>query len=57
LISSGQFTLPGKKALQPSDTVIEIIVVDATEQPIERQKKSSAATTAAKRSATPKKRK
>jgi len=57
LINSGQFTLPGKKALQPSDTVIEIIVVDATEQPIERPKKSNADITAAKRSATPRKRK
>ena len=56
LINSGQFTLPGKKALQPSDTVIEIIVVDATEQPIERPKKSSGDTTAAKRSVTPRKR-
>ena len=49
LISSGQFTLPGKKALQPSDTVIEIIVVDATEQPIERPKKSNVNTTVVKR--------
>ena len=57
LINSGQFTLPGKKALQPSDTVIEIIVVDATEQPIERPKKSNADITAAKRSAIPRKRK
>jgi len=57
LINSGQFTLPGKKALEPSDTVIEIIVVDATEQPIERPKKSNVATTAAKRSATPRKHK
>jgi hypothetical protein len=57
LIHSGQFQLPGKKALQPSDTVIEIIVVDATEQPIERPKKSNGDTTAAKRSATLRKRK
>ena len=57
LIDSGQFTLPGKKVLQPSDTVIEIILVDATEQPIERPKKNSGNTTAAKRSATLRKRK
>jgi hypothetical protein len=57
LINSGQFTLPGKKALQPSDTVIEIVVVDVTEQPIERPKKSSDATTVARRSDTPRKRK
>jgi len=57
LIHSGQFQLPGKKALQPSDTVIEIILVDATEQPIERPKKSNGDTTAAKRNATRRKRK
>ena len=39
LIQSGQFTLPGQKALQESDTVIEVIVVDATEQAIERPPK------------------
>jgi hypothetical protein len=57
LINSGQFQLPGKKALQPSDTVIEIILVDATEQPIERPKKSNGDTTVERRNATPRKRK
>jgi hypothetical protein len=57
LSDSGQFKLPGKKALQPSDMVIEVIVVDATEQPIERPKKSNDATTAARRSDTPRKHK
>lgn len=52
LINSGQFRLPGKKALQPSDTVIEIVVVDATEQPIERPKKNNVDTTAARRNDT-----
>jgi hypothetical protein len=55
LIHSKQFHLPGKKALQPSDTVIEIVLVDATEQPIERPKKDNAGITAAKRSVIPKK--
>jgi hypothetical protein len=55
LLSSGEFRLPGKKALQPSDTVIEIVVVDVTEQPIERPKKNSADTTVARRSGTPRK--
>jgi hypothetical protein len=55
LIQSEQFHLPGRKALQPSDTVIEIVLVDATEQPIERPKKDNAGITAAKRSVTPKK--
>lgn len=52
LIQSGQFRLPGKKALQPSDTIIEIVIVDVTEQPIERPKKSSADTTAARKNDT-----
>ena len=55
LIQSKQFHLPGKKALQPSETVIEIVLVDATEQPIERPKKDNAGITAAKRSVTLKK--
>jgi hypothetical protein len=36
LTLSKQFHLPGRKTLQPSDTIIEIVLVDATEQPIER---------------------
>ena len=52
---SGQFRLSGKKELQPSDTVLEIVVVDATEQPIERPKKSNADTTAVRRKDTRKK--
>jgi len=50
LMRSGEFRLPGKKVLQPSDTLIEIVLVDASEQPIERPKKSKNDTTAAKRS-------
>jgi hypothetical protein len=57
LIKSKQFHLPGKKKLSASDTEIEIVLVDATEQPIERPKKDSADTIAVKRSATRKKRK
>lgn len=56
LIQSKQFHLPGKKALQPSETVIEIVLVDATEQPIERPKKDNADITVAKRNVTLKKR-
>jgi len=56
LMQSGEFRLPGRKALQPSDTVIEVVLIDATEQPIERPKKSSAGITVAKRSDTRKKR-
>ena len=57
LIQSKQFHLPGKKKLWASDTAIEIVLVDATEQPIERPKKDNAATIAVKRSGTRKKRK
>ena len=34
LIKSGEFRLPGKKALQTSDTLIKVVLVDATEQPM-----------------------
>ena len=50
LLKSGEFRLPSRKALQSSDTWIEVVLVDTTEQPIERPKKSNAGTTAAKRS-------
>ena len=56
LVRSKKFRLPGKKALQPSDTVFEVILVDASEQPVERPKKTRNSTTAAKRSDIPKKR-
>lgn len=56
LVRSGKFQLPGKKALQPSDTVFEVILVDASEQPIERPKKAKIGMIAAKRGDTPKKR-
>ena len=56
LMKSGEFRLPGRKVLQPSDTLIEVVLLDVTEQPIERPKKSNAGITAAKRSDTLKKR-
>ena len=49
LVRSKKFRLPGKKVLQPSDTVFEVILVDASEQPVERPKKARKHTTAAKR--------
>ncbi len=55
LMKSGKFRLPGKKKLQDNETVIEVILVDVAEQPIERPKKSKNAPTAAKRSDIPKK--
>jgi hypothetical protein len=39
LIKSKLFSLPGKKTLLKSDTEFEVILVDATETPIERPKK------------------
>jgi hypothetical protein len=50
LVRSKKFRLPGKKALQPSDTVFEVILVDVSEQPVERPKKARNSTTVAKRS-------
>ena len=55
LIRSTKFRLPGKKALQLSDTVFEVILVDVSEQPVERPKKARKSTTAAKRGDIPKK--
>jgi hypothetical protein len=56
LMKSGEFRLPGRKALEASDTLIEVVLIDATEQPIERPKKSNASITVVKRSDIPKKR-
>lgn len=39
LIRSGEFSLPGRKALLKADTNYEVILVDASESPIERPKK------------------
>lgn len=51
LIQSGKFTLPGKKSLTNMKAVLEVVVVDASESPVERPKKDSETTTAAKRNA------
>ena len=40
LIKSKEFSLPGKKALLKNDNEYEVILIDATEAPIERPKKS-----------------
>ena len=55
LVKSGEFKLPGKKVLQASDMLIEVILIDATEQAIERPKKDKNGTIAAKRNAIHKK--
>ena len=39
LIKDGAFSLPGKKALTKSETEYEVVLIDATETPIERPKR------------------
>jgi hypothetical protein len=56
LARSKKFRLPGKKTLQPSDTIFEVVLVDVSEQPIERPKKAKIGITVAKRGDIPKKR-
>jgi len=41
LIKDGTFSLPGKKALLDEAANYEVILIDATESPIERPKKNS----------------
>lgn len=53
LIKDKQFALPGKKALLKSDMEFEVVLIDASESPVERPKKDSGATTPVKRSDIP----
>jgi hypothetical protein len=55
LMQDKRFHLPGKKALRQSETIFEVVLIDATECPCERPKKNSVATTPARRSDTLKK--
>ena len=52
LIRDGTFSLPGRKALLKSDAEYEVILVDATESPIERPKKSKSDTIPERKSGT-----
>ena len=52
LIKSCHFNLPGRKALVKSDVEYEVILVDATESPVERPKKSKNTITQARRNDT-----
>jgi hypothetical protein len=52
LIKDGKFSLPGKKALLKSDMEYEVILIDATESPIQRPKKNNANSFQEKRSVT-----
>jgi len=51
LIKSGEFSLPGRKELLKNDMEFEVIMIDATETPIERPKKNNANSTREKRNA------
>lgn len=53
LASSKLFALPGKRKLVETENHFEIVLVDVSEHPIERPKKSSDSTTRARRRGTP----
>ena len=53
LIACGQFRLPGKKALLDPALQWQVVLIDATETPVERPQKNNGGTTAARKSATP----
>ena len=52
LIQDGTFSLPGRKATLKSDTEYEVVLVDATESPIECPKKSKDSTIPGRKSGT-----
>lgn len=53
LIKHPDFALPGRKALVKNDSEYEVILIDATETPIERPKKNKNNSIQAKRKHTP----
>ena len=52
LVKDGTFSPPGRRALLKSDMEYEVVLVDATETPVERPKKNSEGTTPARKSGT-----
>jgi hypothetical protein len=52
LVKDGRFSLPGTKALLKSGTEYKVVLIDATETPIESPKKDKSGITPAKRSGT-----
>ena len=50
LIRDGRFSLPGRKALLKSDRDYEVILLDATESPIERPQKNKGVSIPARKS-------
>lgn len=55
LLQDSRFHLPGKKALYDTSLKFTVLVVDASEVRIERPQKNNAASTLARRNATPSK--
>ena len=54
LVDSGKFELPKKLPSRVDDNINwSVVIVDATETPIERPKKTKATTTAARKNNTP----
>ncbi len=53
LIKHPDFALPGRKALLKSDREYELVLIDATETPIERPQKNKSSFTQEKRNDTP----
>jgi hypothetical protein len=53
LVKDKTFALPGRKALLKSDMDYEVVLIDATETPVERPKKSRSSGTQVKRNVTP----
>ena len=53
LIKSGKFSLPSKRVLYEADSPIEFVLIDATESPIQRPKKSRSDTIQERRSNIP----
>ena len=53
LVKHPDFALPGRKALLKSDMEYEVVLIDATETPIERPKKNKSNSILEKRKSTP----
>jgi len=53
LIHDGTFALPGRKALLKSEMKYEVVLVDATESPIERPQKNKGGTIPGRKSVIP----
>jgi hypothetical protein len=53
LLDAGRFNLPNRHRALELGEDLALVLLDATETPIERPKKNSAVTTVARKSATP----